>query len=155
MDNTEKYETYKALLTNLKKALKAGFYYQAIFIEYAIFEDRFSSLLKYANISDKKKNGYDVDLKEKIRKVSSRKEFSTEFVRKRLSLELLNQIDDWRDKRNKKVHKLASIPYDEDEIRELAETGNQLLKVFMSKSKSVNNQHKKTIWKGNIHATED
>lgn len=38
--NIEKYEAYKAMKSNLTKAMKAGFYYQAIFIEYAIIEDR-------------------------------------------------------------------------------------------------------------------
>ena len=38
--NTEKYETYKKMKADLSKSMKSGFYYEAIFIEYAIMEDR-------------------------------------------------------------------------------------------------------------------
>ena len=107
-------------------------------------------MLKYANVPYKKKNGFDFDLKDKIGKVRSRDEFASAFVRKRITPELLEQIDAWRDKRNRKVHKLASVPYKEEEIRMIAEEGNGLLKVFMNKAKSVNNHHKKTVWKGDI-----
>ena len=40
--NYEKQEIYKSIKANLKKAMTSGFYYQAIFIEYAIVEDRCS-----------------------------------------------------------------------------------------------------------------
>ncbi len=135
-------------MNDLKKSLNAGFYYQSIFIEYAIFEDRFSSMLKYANKPWKKKNGYDLDLKNKIGKVRSSPEFTGKYERSRLSLDLLDDIDAWRDLRNRKVHKLASLPYNAEEIKEIAVRGNELLKAFMNKAKSINNYHKKTIWKG-------
>lgn len=48
--NNEKYEAYKAMKMNLNKAMKSGFYYQAIFIEYAIIEDRCLSALKHAGV---------------------------------------------------------------------------------------------------------
>ena len=34
--NYEKYDIYKAMKISLKKSMSAGFYYEAIFIEYAI-----------------------------------------------------------------------------------------------------------------------
>ena len=48
--NTQKYETYKSIHESLSKALKYGFYYEAIFLEYAVIEDRLASVLKYAGI---------------------------------------------------------------------------------------------------------
>ena len=48
--NMEKYEVYKSMNENLSKAMRAGFYYQAIFIEYAIIEDRCSSVLRHAGV---------------------------------------------------------------------------------------------------------
>lgn len=48
--NMEKYEIYKSMNENLSKAMKAEFYYQAIFIEYAIIEDRCLSVLKHAGV---------------------------------------------------------------------------------------------------------
>ena len=52
--NTQKYETYKSINESLSKALKYGFYYEAIFLEYAIVEDRLASVLKYAGIGLRK-----------------------------------------------------------------------------------------------------
>ena len=40
MDNKQKNERYKDLMSKLKKAMNNEFYYEAIFIEYAILEDR-------------------------------------------------------------------------------------------------------------------
>lgn len=43
--NMEKYQAYKSMNENLSKAMRSEFYYQAIFIEYAIIEDRCTSAL--------------------------------------------------------------------------------------------------------------
>ena len=59
MNNQIKYDTYAKLSVDLRKALHSGFYFQAVFIEYAMFEDRLTSLLKHAGIPYKQKNGYD------------------------------------------------------------------------------------------------
>ena len=39
--NQQKYENYKEQAIRLKKAINAKFYLEAVFIEYAIIEDRF------------------------------------------------------------------------------------------------------------------
>lgn len=48
--NVQKYETYKSIHESLSKSLKYGFYYETIFLEYVILEDRLVSVLKYAEI---------------------------------------------------------------------------------------------------------
>ena len=48
MNNYEKNLKYRSLNGMLAKALRYEFYYEAIFIEYAIIEDRTSSLLRHA-----------------------------------------------------------------------------------------------------------
>lgn len=50
MDNLIKKEKYANLMAKLKKATDNEYYYEAIFLEYAILEDRTDSLLKHANI---------------------------------------------------------------------------------------------------------
>ena len=40
MTNKQKNEKYADLITKMKTAIDNEFYYEAIFIEYAIFEDR-------------------------------------------------------------------------------------------------------------------
>ncbi len=46
MDGYEKQELYARLKGKLKRALAAEFWYEACMIEYAIIEDRTSSILK-------------------------------------------------------------------------------------------------------------
>ena len=49
MNNKDKNKIYSDLMSKLKKSMSNEFYYEAIFIEFAILEDRTSSLLKHAN----------------------------------------------------------------------------------------------------------
>ena len=48
IDNMQKYENYKEQMGRLKRALNSHFYLEAIFIEYAIMEDRLESGLRHA-----------------------------------------------------------------------------------------------------------
>ncbi len=141
--NMEKYETYKKMNENLSRALKAGFYYQAIFIEYAILEDRLMSLLKYAGVAYLDKKGNDISITQKLNKAETCSPFSVKFVRDRVSIELLKQVRAWSKKRNDLIHHLATIPYDHESVKQLALEGNDLVKVLSLKVRSVNNYHKK------------
>ena len=51
----EKNEIYAKLKIDLKKAMNYGFYFQAVFIESAILEDRCRSALKHTKIKKKSK----------------------------------------------------------------------------------------------------
>lgn len=136
--NIDKYNTYKAMKYNLTKAMKAGFYYQAIFIEYAIIEDRTLSALKHAKVKCSDKNGKDLSLRIKLNKLRGDPTFVTPYVRKRITLGLIDEIDEWRDERNTLIHKLAKIPYDYDSIKGIAERGQMLVNILDNKVKSVN-----------------
>ncbi len=136
--NIEKYEAYKAMKINLSKAMKACFYYQAIFIEYAIIEDRTMSVLKHAGVKYLDGKGYEIKLADKLRKLKSNPAFTNAFVRKRITLELIDEIDTWKTDRNQLVHALAKIPYDHESIKEIAERGLKLVNMLDNKVKSVN-----------------
>lgn len=140
--NMEKYEIYKQLSSDLTKAMKQGFYYEAIFIKYAILEDRLASVLKYAGVPTTK-NGQNKSIAKKIDDIRSEKEFASKFVRERLSLELLDSVKAWTEKRNSLIHDLANIPYDAEAVREVAEEGYEIVKVVKNKSDSVINRFKK------------
>ena len=47
-DNMQKYENYKEQFKRLNRALANGFNLEAVFIEYAIMEDRTESILRHA-----------------------------------------------------------------------------------------------------------
>lgn len=136
--NYEKQEIYKNMKANLSKARKAGFDYEAIFIEYAIIEDRCSSLLRHAGINILKKDGHELSITEKMNKLKGNPKFCESYVRKRLSLELLERIEDWKVERNRLIHALAKIPYDNEEIKRIAEEGNEVVRLLDNATKSIN-----------------
>ena len=55
MKNEVKQHKYSEMMTKLKRATYEEYYYEAIFIEYAILEDRTESILKHANVKYKDK----------------------------------------------------------------------------------------------------
>ena len=139
----EKYEIYKSMYDNLNKAMKNGFYYEAIFIEYAIFEDRLTAVLKYANVPFLCKSGRDINITDKIERIEKREEFSNKFVKERLTNELMQELRQWLKKRNELIHSLANIPYDSETVKKIADEGYELVKKISNKSKSVINHIKR------------
>lgn len=55
-DNTEKYETYRQQISLYNKAMREGFYLQAILIDYALLEDRFRSFLYHMGALKERKS---------------------------------------------------------------------------------------------------
>lgn len=141
--NMEKYEIYKSMNDNLSKAMRSGFYYQAIFIEYAILEDRCSSVLKYAGVKYQGKEGKDIKISAKLRKIADNPTFHVPYVRKRLPFELIMQLTEWKCDRDNLIHALAKIPYDHDSVKEIAERGQKLIRLFDTRVQSVNRYYKK------------
>ena len=123
--NMEKYEAYRSMMINLSKAMRSGFYYEAIFIEYAIIEDRCTSVLKYAGVKYRDSKGYEIKISKKLDKMRSHQAFVVPYVRKRITLELLDQITDWKRERDQLIHALARILYDPESVQAVAERGSQ------------------------------
>ena len=142
--NMEKYEAYRSMMINLSKAMKSGFYYEAIFIEYAIMEDRCTSVLKYAGVKYWDSKGFEIKISKKLDKMRSHPAFVLPYVRKRITLELLDQITDWKRERDQLIHALARIHYDPESVQAIAERGQELVRILSNKVKSVNNYHKKS-----------
>ena len=138
----EKYEIYKTMHDNLTKAMRNSFYYEAIFIEYAILEDRLRALLLYAGIPTEK-DGKEHKISKKISMIQSRLEYQAKYIRGRLPLEMLEQLRDWINRRNALIHNMANIPYDDVAVRQVAEEGNEWGRLIQNRSKSVINYLKK------------
>lgn len=139
----EKCEVYKSMNESLTKAMRSGFYYQAIFIEYAIIEDRCASVLKYAGIKYLDKKGRDISISQKLKEMRNNAVFQVPYVRQRITLELLDEITVWKNKRDDLIHHLAETPYDHESIRDTAITGQELVKKLSNKVRSVNAYHEK------------
>ena len=137
--NYQKQATYAERKTQLKKAIKNCFYFEAIFLEYAIMEDRTESVLRHAGgIKLTDKLDRPLKLATKINKIRSCAAFSEKYVRQRLTLELLDELDKWRKSRNNLVHCLMNSPTEPTELQEVAEEGYELVKQLDNKVKSVN-----------------
>lgn len=134
--NYTKQSTYASIHAALTKAIRYEFYYEAIFLEYAILEDRFISVLKAAGIDYHRADGRDVPISKKISLINGRKELSDKFYKKRLTPELMKQCESWIDTRNDLIHHLANAPYDDERVKQLALEGNDLVRVVENKVKS-------------------
>lgn len=128
---------------SLSKALKSEFYYEAIFIEYAILEDRLASVLKYAEIPYTDKNGQDISIKAKLNRIESRKELSNKFYKDRLTPALIQECRTWTDEGNSLIHHMANLPYDSEKVRQIAIDGNELVRQVKNKTASVINRLKR------------
>lgn len=136
--NYEKQEIYAHMKANLQKAMKAGFYYEAVFIEYAIIEDRCTSLLMHGNLQCTDKNNRPYSLDKKLNVLESNKIFNDKRIRKNLSIELINELRLWKTDRNKLIHALARTKYDSESLREFAQRGQALANILDNKVKSIN-----------------
>ena len=81
-ENMQKYENYKEQMNRLKKAMTNAFYLEALFIEYAIMEDRAEAILRYEGNEINAKNGFvSIDRKlNKIIKIAEQKKILAEQV---------------------------------------------------------------------------
>lgn len=139
MEGIEKRNQYAILMSKLKKAVYNEFYYEAVFIEYAILEDRTESVLKHAGVTYQKNNGYSLEISKKLNKIKSNKIFQDKYIKKHITDELIDNITEWKNNRDKLIHALVKNNYDYDELKRIALTGECLVYRFTNKSKLVNN----------------
>lgn len=136
---------YKSMNENLTKAMRSEFYYQAIFIEYAIIEDRCTSVLRHAGVKYLDSKGQEIKLSQKLTKMRSNPAFVVPYVRQRITPELLDEITEWKRERDQLIHALAKIPYDHESIKIIAVQGKELVRILSDKVKSVNNYYANLI----------
>jgi len=123
-ENTQKYENYRIQSNRLKKAMDNYFYLEAVFIEYAIMEDRLTSILRYENNSINSKKHVSIDKKiNKVRMISQEKKG---LAGKYFSDTFLDSLHQWKEKRNPYIHSLMKLQLSSDNLKELAVEGNEL-----------------------------
>ena len=132
--NIEKKEKYADLMIKLNKATNEEYYYEAIFIEYAIIEDRLEALLKYAELKYKQDNGTNIDIQKKINKIQNDAKFKDSYIKKHITPKILNEIQLWKNERNRLIHNLVNAKYDNQEIKNIALKGECLAKKISNKS---------------------
>lgn len=134
LNNQEKYNTYLTLHSKLKYAMNHEFYFESILISYAIFEDRSKSILVHLDTFNEKKHK---DLAKKTLAISTFIEHNHKIVSKYLNAETIEKIAIWRQQRNKIIHGLANIRYDDQEIKKIADEGYELVRKFSNAATSI------------------
>lgn len=140
-DNMQKYENYKEQFKRLKKALENGFNLEAIFIEYALIEDRTESVLKHSDKWDaylKSRKGREPNIDSKIKYIQKMAENKKDLSHKYFSDDVLSEILVWKDERNRLIHALLKQQLAHNEISNLAIKGNELVKELKAKSSNYN-----------------
>ena len=103
-------------------------------------------MLRHAGVKYLDSKGREIKLSEKLKKLRGNPAFDNNYVRKRLTLEFLQEIEDWKRNRDQLIHALAKVPYDNDKIKEIALTGQEIVRVLDNRTKSLNayfNKHDK------------
>lgn len=141
IDNKQKYENYREQAKRLKSALEKGFNLEAMFIEYAILEDRTESILRHADMWDsylKHRKGRGPNIDSKVKYIQKRAENKKDILNKYFSDDLLQRILIWKDERNRLIHALLKQELEHNEVNELAVQGSELVKRLKTKTANYN-----------------
>ena len=135
----EKYRNYKEQFGRLSRALKNEFYLEAIFIEYAILEDRTESVIRHAGLWEvymAKRN--QASISTKLTFIKKRASARSSSFHCYFSDSLLDQLRDWKNKRNPLIHDLLNQKLGPDDLMELALEGYDLVRILRNKATAHN-----------------
>ena len=144
MDKTEnqlRYENYREQFKRLNSALHSGFNLEAMFIEYAIMEDRTESILRHADKWEayiKSRKGREPGIDSKIRYIQKLAEQKKTIPNKYFSDDLLDWILIWKEDRNRLIHALLKQHLEHNEVTELAAQGKQLVDELRNRANKYN-----------------
>lgn len=140
-ENMQKYENYKEQFKRLDRAIKEGFNLEAVFIAYAIIEDRTESILRYENNDIKPKKGHRVSIDAKLRKVKTISREKESLPYRYFQEDFIDQIIEWKEERNRMIHALLKQNLSTEELVELALQGRNLARQLSNKA----NNYKRAV----------
>ena len=129
-DNLEKYSNYRTQMSRLKKAMSCEFYLEAIFIEYAIIEDRAEAVLRYEDNSIRCKEGQFISLDRKLNKILDLAREKKSLPNKYFDSSLIEEIRAWKEDRNGMIHALMKKNLTKEYILSIADRGMILTRCF-------------------------
>lgn len=129
--NTQKYENYKEQMVRLKKAISSGFYLEAIFIEYAVMEDRFESILRHSGVFNPDKHH---TINAKLKRVGELRRVKKCPLNRTISEEFLDELRQWKEERNRLIHALMKQELQTEYLEKLALQGQQIVNQLNSKA---------------------
>ncbi|MBQ3865310.1 MAG: hypothetical protein II776_00280 [Clostridia bacterium] len=128
-ENSLKYENYREQFTRLRRTMNAGFNLEAIFIEYALLEDRTESVLRHAGLWEaylKKRGRYGATLESKVKYVQNFAREKKALLHRYFGDGILDEILAWKEERNRLIHALLKQDLAAGEIAGFAGTGKEL-----------------------------
>ena len=135
--NMQKYANYTEQMGRLKKAMANGFYLEAIFIEYAVLEDRLESVLRHSGSWNPKPNEH-ISIYRKVRLVQKLAEQKKCLASRYYTPELTDGILVWKEDRNAVIHMLLKQHLHTEDLLSIAERGQALAKLMCNKTTSYN-----------------
>ncbi len=145
MNNTKnqlKYENYREQFKRLNSALRNGFNLEALFIEYAIMEDRIESILRHAGKWEtylKKRGNNGPTLNSKVTYIEKQMESNRKSLLNRyFSDDLLDRLLAWKEERNRLIHALLKQQLEHNEVRTIAEDGQSLAEELRNRAGNYN-----------------
>ena len=136
-DNQQKYLNYKEQFKRLNRAIANGFNLEAMFIAYSITEDRSESVLKHAGKYDRyieKLKGRNPSIDSKIKEILKCRSNRKDLMYRYFSDDLLDNILDWKDERNRMVHALLKQELTSEELENLALQGKEYARQFCTRA---------------------
>ena len=135
--NKEAFETYRVLFGRLRRALNSRFFLEAVFIEFAILEDRSAALLRHlCNKSDDK-----AKISTKINKLLNLQRTNKHpSLVKNFNGDFFCDILAWKDRRNQLIHALVRKSPDELEWEACALDGYDLVRNLSDRTRSIKRQ---------------
>ena len=119
-----------------------GFNLEAMFIEYAIMEDRTESILRHADKWEaylKKRGKNEPTLNSKVVYIQKLMESNRkDLLHRYFSDDLPDRILTWKEDRNRLIHALLKQQLEHNEIRSLAEQGKQLVDELRKRAGNYN-----------------
>lgn len=135
----EKYYNYKANFDRLGSALENEFYLEAIFIEYAILEDRTESMLRHAHLWEKYMgNRHMPNISTKLTFIKNQAKLKSSSFRPYFSDGLTEELRAWKDKRNPLIHDLLNQRLGENDLKDLALEGSTLIRELRTRATKHN-----------------
>ena len=134
--DTQKQENYVKLKIKLKKAVSSRFWFEACMIQYAIIEDRTSSILYHSGVCE---DAYSPNkmLSNKLNSIEHQIGKEHPIISKKVNPEIIRRIKEWKDRRNDIVHRACIRVYDEAETEQVALEGSRLVDLICNESKKV------------------
>ena len=133
-ENKLKYNNYKEQFKRLDKAINNCFYLEAMFIAYAIMEDRTESILSYEGNEIRSRNF--VSINRKLNKIKSIAEERGSLPEKYFADDLIDEILNWKEERNQLMHALMKQSLTTESLQTVALKGKELARALANRATS-------------------